>query len=46
MGIEGTGGKIFILGDIFMRKYVTYFDKNNARVGFATPAKSRDTFVQ
>jgi len=25
----------FILGDSFMRKYYSYFDKNNNRVGFA-----------
>jgi cathepsin D len=25
-----------ILGDIFMRRYHSYFDKNNNRVGFAT----------
>ena len=26
--------KYFILGDTFMRKYYSYFDKNNNRVGF------------
>jgi len=25
----------FILGDVFMRRYTSYFDKNNNRVGFA-----------
>ena len=28
------GFNYFILGDSFMRKYYSYFDKNNNRVGF------------
>jgi cathepsin D len=28
----------FILGDSFIRKFYAHFDKNNNRVGFATPA--------
>lgn len=33
-----SGFDYFILGDIFMRKYYSYFDKNQNRVGFATAA--------
>jgi len=29
----------FILGDSFMRKYYSHFDKNNNRVGFAVAAE-------
>jgi len=43
MGIMGSdfpaGFNYFILGDIFMRKNYSYFDKNNNRVGFAVPAQ-------
>ena len=40
--INGIMGSVFpptfnylILGDVFMRKYYSYFDGNNNRVGFA-----------
>ena len=29
-----AGFNYFILGDLFMRRYYSYFDKNNNRVGF------------
>ena len=31
--------KYFILGDSFMRKYYSFFDKNNNRVGFINTEK-------
>lgn len=34
-----AGFNYFILGDTFMRKYYSFFDKNNARVGFISSEK-------
>jgi cathepsin D len=43
LGIMGqdfpAGFDYFILGDSFIRKYYSYFDKNNNRVGFALAAE-------
>jgi hypothetical protein len=36
--------KYFILGDTFMRKYYSYFDMNNHRVGFINSSKVSPTF--
>ena len=35
----GTDFPYFILGDSFMRKFYSFFDKNNSRVGFIDTTK-------
>lgn len=38
LGIQAISQDMWILGDVFMRKYYIYFDRENNRIGFANLA--------
>merc|ERR1712196_654811 len=45
MGIEVPSGPLWILGDVFMRKYYVQFDWGQKRLGFAAAASAKSTVI-
>merc|ERR1719433_2695602 len=43
---EGSVDDLFVLGGVFLERYVTVFDFSNARIGFAQPLNPPDAAEQ